>query len=239
MVERFSASVASRHMACHASADLETAIPGWVPPVEDPEADNAANQGTIKHALFAKVMELGTRDLEKFSEAVSYIATLRQTRRFKVLIEAPITANWLTTRPGTTADLVLYTQDELHIIDLKTGKIPVSPVENKQLMYYAVSYGHLAPRAKGATLHIVQPWADNMVGWFADTAHLQLFMMEAQAAEHAIQRGDRTFGPSNSCQFCPANPHGRGQKGSPLCPVLMDMYYPKIVDEAAILTLGD
>jgi len=235
MVERFSASVASRHMACHASADLETAIPGWVPPVEDDTADNAANRGTIMHALFAQVMGLGGADLEKFSAAVAYIAAQRKMRRYKVLVEAPITADWLSTKPGTTADLVLYTQDELHIIDLKTGKIPVSPVENKQLMYYAVSYGHLAPKARGATLHIVQPWADNMVGWFADTVHLELFMREAMAAEQDIQAGDRTFGPSDSCMFCPANPRSRGQKGHPLCPALMGMYYPEVLDELAIL----
>lgn len=236
MVERFSASVASRHMACHASAELETAIPGWVPPVEDPDADNAANQGTTKHALFAQVMDLGVRDLEKFSMAITYIADLRQKRRFKVLIEEPITAEWLKTKPGTTADLVLYTQDELHVIDLKTGKIPVSPVENKQLMYYAVSYGHLAPKAKGVTMHIVQPWAGVMESWYADTAKLQLFMKEARLAELNIQLGDRTFGPGDHCMFCPANPRSRGQKGHPLCPALMQMYYPEVLDEQALLS---
>lgn len=240
MVERFSASVASRHMACHASAELETAIPGWVAPVEDPDADNAANRGTIMHALFAQVMGLGATDLRKFSEAVSYIATLRQTRRFHTLIEQPITADWLKTKPGTTADLVLYTQDEIHVIDLKTGRIPVSPFENKQLMYYAVSYGHLAPKAKGVTMHIVQPWAGVMESWYADTAKLQLFMTEAKDAEFSINvLNDRTFGPSDSCMFCPANPRSRGKKGHPLCPALMQMYYPEVLDEQALLSLED
>jgi Protein of unknown function (DUF2800) len=240
VIERFSASVASRHIACHASADLETAIPGWAAPIKDPTADNAANRGTQTHELFAKVMNQGAKDLEKFSEAVSYIATLRQTRRFKVLIEEPIIADWLITKPGTTADLVLYTKDELHVIDLKTGKIPVPVFENEQLMYYAVSYGHLAPSAKGVTMHIIQPWADIMDSWYADSARLQLFMQEARDAEMQIHvLGDHTFSPSNSCTFCPANPHSRVAKGSPLCPVLMDMYYPKIVDDTAILSLED
>jgi hypothetical protein len=239
MVERFSASVASRHMACHASADLETAIPGWAPPIEDDKADNAANRGTIMHALFAQVMGLGARDLEKFSAAVTYIAELRQTRRFNVLIEQSTTAEWLATKPGTTADLVLYTRDEIHVIDLKTGKIPVSPVENRQLMYYAVTYGWLAPKAAGVHLHIVQPWAGYMGSWFADTAALQLFADEARAAEQLIQLGDRTFGPGDSCMFCPANPHSRGSKGHPMCPALMGMYYPEVLDEAEILSLED
>lgn len=239
MAERFSASAAGRHMHCHASAELETAIPGWVPPVEDEDADNAANRGTRMHEMFAGVMELNQRDMEKFSEAVAYVADLRSRRRFKVLIEAPITADWLDTKPGTTADLVLYTKDEIHVLDLKTGKIPVDPVGNVQLMYYAVSYGHLAPSAKGVTLHIVQPWADNTGSWYADAATLMTFMAEAQIAEYNIQHGDRTFGPGDHCMFCPANPRSRGAKGAPLCPALMDLYYPKFVDVDAILNLED
>lgn len=236
MIERFSASVASRHMACHASAELETAIPGWVPPIEDPTADNAANRGTQMHALFAKIMALGVSDLEKISAAVAYIATLRQRRRFKVLIEHPITADWLSTKPGTTADLVLYTKDEIHVIDLKAGRIPVSPIENEQLMYYALSYAHLAPKAPGAHLHIVQPWAGFMGEWFADSTTLFKFMSEAVADEMDILLGDRTFGPGDHCLFCPANPQGRGAKGRPFCPALMQMYYPQEpLDAAAII----
>jgi hypothetical protein len=191
------------------------------------------------HELFAQVMGLGATDLRKFSEAVSYIAELRQQRRFNVLIEAPITANWLSTKPGTTADLVLYVQDELHVVDLKTGKIPVSAFENKQLMYYAVSYGFLAPKAKGVTMHIVQPWADNTDSWYADTTFLANFMKEAQDAETKIQAGDRAFGPSDNCMFCPANPRSRGLKGHPLCPALMEMYYPRVMDIEAMLSLED
>ena len=67
MPERFSASVAARHMACHASANLDLAIPNWTPPVEDLAKDNAANRGTAMHEIFAKVMELPAKDIEKIS----------------------------------------------------------------------------------------------------------------------------------------------------------------------------
>lgn len=237
MPDRFSASVAARHMACHASADLPAAIPNYVAPVEDRAANNAANRGTNMHEVFAKVMELPAADMRRVSEAIAYIAELRTTRRFKVLVETPMKATWLQTAPGTTADLVLYTQDELHIIDLKTGKIAVDVVENEQLMFGAVTYGALAPKAKGATLHILQPWADGCNNWFADTNVLAKFMAEAQAAEAAIQQGDTTFGPSDHCKFCPANPHSRGAKGKPFCPVMLDLLYPGRVDEDEILGL--
>ena len=113
MPETFSASRASRFMQCHASANLELAIPDWQPPVVDPTVNNAANRGTHIHELFAKVMDLNPKNLQKFSEAVTYIAKLRQRRRFNVLIEETVEATCLSTSPKTTADTVLYVADEI------------------------------------------------------------------------------------------------------------------------------
>ena len=239
MPERLSASSAARHLACHASANLDLAIPGWTPPVEDRTVDNAANRGTAKHKLIEPIMELTPGELLQFSRYLQYIGELRKTRRFKVLIEAEVQATWLTTQPKTTADLVLYTQDEIHVLDGKWGKIPVEVIDNKQLMYYAVCFAPLAPKAKGVTLHVLQPALgdDGYNSWFVDTNQLKQFMAEVQAAERAIQAGDTTFGPSDECKFCPAFPHARGLKGKPLCPVTMQLLYPGVVDEDAILAL--
>lgn len=237
MPERLSASVAGRHMACHASAQLDLAIPNWTPPVEDRTADNAANRGSHKHKVLEPIMEMSAKDIGYMAQYLQYVADLRSTRRFKVLIEHPVKATWLTTQPGTTADLVLYTQDEIHVLDGKWGKIPVEVKENEQLLFYAACYGGLAPKAKGVTAHILQPYADNFESWFIDTNRLAQFMAEAQAAEAAIQGGSVTFGPGDHCKFCPANPHSRGQKGSPLCPAMMQMLYPSHVNEDEILSL--
>lgn len=234
-MERFSASSASKHLNCHASANLEVAIPGFVRPLVDPTANNAANRGTAMHDLFGQLMHLPPGDVENFSAALTYVAGVRRRRRFTTLIEQEVQAEWLAGKPNTTADLVLYTQDELHVLDLKTGKIPVSAIENDQLMYYAVTYGHLAPRAKGATLHIVQPWAGVMEEWYASALRLEAFMLDGQATEQAIQAGSTRFHPGNHCTFCVANPRSRAAKGKPSCPVLMQMFYPTTVDEAAIL----
>lgn len=236
MSERLSASVAGRHMACHASANLDLAIPNWVPPVRDPDK-GAKGVGLKYHGFFENIVNLPVRDITAFVSALEYIAQLRSTRRFKVLTEQSVTATWLVAQPKTTADLVLYTQDEIHVIDLKTGKIPVEVFENEQLLYYGVCYAPLAPKAKGVTLHIVQPWAGGNHSWHADTTRLGLFMDEARAAEAAILAKDVSFGPSDHCKFCPANPHSRGDKGAPLCPAMMHMLYPTIVDDDAILNL--
>ena len=85
-------------------------------------------------------------------------------------------------------------------------------------------------------LHIVQPWADVMDSWFADVSVIAQFMNEAVLAHDAIHAGSTQFSPGDSCQFCPANPHGRGLKGQPLCPAMMALLYPTIpLDEDEIL----
>lgn len=235
MAERFSASSAAKHMACPASANLDLAIPGWVQPPRT--IGGAADDGTFMHELFAKLMERSTRDLEHFIEALSYVHKLRQTRRFKVLVEQTIKAKWLTSQPDTQVDLVLYTQDEIHVLDLKWGKIRVEVIDNDQLMYYAVCFAHLAPKAKGVRLHIMQPKALNMESVFVTTTELKEWMDKAMAAEKKILAGDTTFGPSDHCKFCPANPHSRGEKGSPLCPAMTQLLYPRVLDEDDILNL--
>ena len=237
MPERTSASVAARHLACHASANLELAIPNWVPPVEDRTKDNAANRGTAKHKMLEPIMRLPAKEVLGMARYLQYVADLRATRRFNVLVEHSVTATWLDSNPQTTADLVLYTQDEIHILDGKWGKIPVDVHDNAQLKYYAVCYAGLAPRAKGVTVHILQPAIDNFDSVFVDTNELAQFMVEMQEAEQKIQAGSTKFGPSDECKFCPANPHSRSQKGKPLCPEMLQLLYPTYVDEAEMLGL--
>jgi len=224
-------------MACPASAHLDLAIPNWVAPVEDPTKDNAANRGTNMHEVFANVMTLPNADMQQLIKAMQYVADLRRTRRFKVLVEESIEASWLVSKPTTQVDLVLYTQDEIHVLDLKTGKIEVPVPDNAQLLYYAVCFAGLAPKAKGVNLHVLQPWADNMEHWFASAQVLADFMYEAQQAEKRVLAGDVTFGPSDHCKFCPANPHTRGLKGAPLCPAMMQILYPSHLDEDEILSM--
>lgn len=237
MPERFSASNAKKHMACHASANLELAIPEYVAPVEDRTANNAANRGTRKHELVEPIMELPASEIRQVAKYLEYVADVRARRRFKVMTEAKVTAEWLSSKPQTTADLVLYTQDEIHILDGKWGKVPVYVHDNAQLLYYAVCFAPLAPRAKGVTLHIMQPALDYYEELFVSAEDLKKFMDEAIATDMAIASGDLSFQPGDHCTFCPANPHSRGQKGSKFCPVLLDIYYPKPFDEDELLNL--
>lgn len=223
-------------MACHASAHLDLAIPNWTPPVVDPMAGQKG-VGTTLHALLEPILNLPGAQMQMIAKALAYIAEVRRRRRFQVLVEHPMQAAWLPSAPWTTADLVLHTADELHIIDTKFGKIPVEVVGNEQLLYYALTYGHLAPKAKEVHLHIVQPAFDNMEEWVADTNDLRQFAVKATLADKAIAAGSTKFGPSDHCVFCPANPHSRGDKGKPLCPAMMNLLYPSVIHEDEILDL--
>lgn len=236
MTERFSASAASRLIQCPASGNLDVAIPNWTPPVVDHDK-GAKGKGTAIHKIFEDAAAWTARDMRHIADAMDYVATLRAQRRFKVLTEYTTTAEWLPSKPQTTVDLVLYTQDEIHVVDYKTGKIPVQPELNAQLQFYALCVSDLAPKAKGVTVHIVQPWADIMDSWFADTNQLALFMDEAQRQEAKVTSQTVEFGPGDHCTFCPANPHTRGDKGYPLCPAMMQLLYPDSTDEEEILNL--
>ncbi len=231
-MEKFSASRAARLVACHGSADLKAAIPGW----QEPQQSTVASErGTELHTLFEKVNNLSTPDMFRFAEAITYVAQLRKPRRFKVLVEHTVDVDWLQRPSKSTADLVLYTKNELHIIDLKAGKIPVDSYDNSQLKFYALSFAHFAPKAEGVTGHIVQPWANNTNSTFYSAQELADFKQDVLSAEQDILDGDLTLTPSDECLFCPANPHSRGAKGSPFCPAMMNVLYPLQINEQEIL----
>ena len=236
MHDRLSASYAERLMACPGSADLEVSIPGFQYPVVD-EEKGAKGKGHLWHAALETIVGSTTPgELHNFIRALEYVAELRASRRFKVLTEATVEIPWLPTKPRTTVDLILYTQDELHILDYKTGKIPVGAFNNAQLLYYAAAWLHLAPKAKTVLLHIVQPWADNIDTWMVTRKRVSEFISELQAAEKEILAGSGALNPGDHCKFCAANPHTRGDKGTIMCPPMMDILYPRVtVDEEEIL----
>lgn len=239
MAERFSASVAAKHIACPASANLELAIPGYTPPPRD-GATPASIKGTNIHKILEDVGELTPKEMLGVAQAITYVAELRRTRRFQMLREFSMEGWWLTAdpKPRTTADVVLYVADEIHVVDYKFGRIPVEARGNAQGMYYALAALPLAPKAKGVRFHILQPFADNVDDVFFTLDELEEFRLDCVRAEAKIAAGDLTFGPSDHCTFCPANPWTRGAKGTASCPAMLQILYPQPpLDEDAILDL--
>jgi hypothetical protein len=242
MPERFSASNAAKHMACPASANLETAILGWTPPEPDDKV-RASDVGTSAHEVFDQLMGYTPSDLKHWVTVLEYIHALRAGRRFKVERELKVTADWLAPdpvtgqHPSSTLDLALHTQEELHILDLKWGKIPVPVFDNVQTIFYALCAVHLAPKAKGVTIHILQPRADNMESQYIPSTELKMWEAKLVAAQAKVINKDTTFGPSDYCNFCPAFPHSRSPKGRPLCPATMNLLYPPPFNEDELLDI--
>ena len=233
MPERMSASVADKHLACHASANLELAIPGWKEPTQTDT--KASAKGTAMHEVLETAGQYTPTEQIALARALLYIAELRQKRRFKQWLEAESTGWWLKQTPRTKADVVLAVQDEIHVVDYKFGTIKVEAAGNSQGKYYSLAFSPLAPKAKGVWFHIVQPMIDHYDSVFFTTAELEAFRLETLAAETAIMAGDVTFGPSDHCKFCPANPHGRGIKARPYCPAMMQLHYPMMLDVDDVL----
>ena len=108
-----------------------------------------------------------------------------------------------------TADCIIISGDEMHIIDLKYGKgVPVSAEGNPQLQLYALgAYDtyHLLYGIKTATLHIVQPRIDNISAWSLSIEDLLTFGEKAHEKALLADKGEGEYAAGEWCQFCPAN----------------------------------
>ena len=101
--------------------------------------------------------------------------------------------------------------DALHIMDYKNGRHRVSPVENKQMMLYALGAIRclkMRPFRK-VVLHIIQPNANSNVGesWETTEAGLREWAKRviAPAVAEIESGGMAEFGPSDkACHWCPA-----------------------------------
>lgn len=106
---------------------------------------------------------------------------------------------------GGTADATVIFEDQIHIIDLKTGKTPVSAVENKQMLTYALGAvnKHGMDNFTNVHLHIYQP---------GNISHVEYPMYKikdwANELVEIAKRADDPFEKPNpsskACHFCKA-----------------------------------
>lgn len=239
-MKKFSASQAERFIACHASADLEVAIPGFILPEDDAQREpnipenigfivdmidkvstdtgssKAASRGTMLHACVATLLAefMTSGKMEQLTELFIRLTHWMKQRRFKILIEELGWMDWLQQPVPTTADIVMHTNDELHIWDWKFGTMPVN-VAALQLKIYALVFLPLAPKAKGAWVHVLQPGNYAEVYFSMD----QLLAAKELVIKHEAEvlNGDLTFNTGKQCEFCPASPYTRGAKGNISC----------------------
>ena len=202
-------------MVCHAATDLEAALPGFIPPEDTGTV--ASRKGDDIHKVLASALSVGNNtDLKDIISMLNYVAFVRDQRKFSMLIEHRMLTLWMQKPVLTTADVILYTRDELHIIDHKSGSGLVDP-QCRQMFTYAAAalYEGLAPKATEVVLHINQPRANNQTSYSVSREDLMAFIELQKYHEKQLLAGDLTFTPMHAaCLFCPANPNGRGAKGS-------------------------
>lgn len=123
-----------------------------------------------------------------------------------------------------TCDCLMIGGGLLHIIDFKYGQgVPVSPVRNPQLMYYALGAYALFDGLENidtVRMSIVQPRIqEEPETWELPLSDLLSWAREVlQPAAEMAWRGEGTFCPGEHCRFCKAHPGCRGwqEKYGPL-----------------------
>ena len=190
------------------------------------------------------VEQLPPKMLRYVVDALEYYAQLIQdagvVRTRQIHAEESLVCDWLPSKPLTTPDVVILTDNTLDVLDWKTGTIPVDPMDNDQLMFYLASAlnTHVPRRSwHEYTLrgHVVQP--GNQASVTVEYDELMAWMQDAVTADRAILRKDLALQPGDHCTFCPANPHSRGDKAAPWCPPMFNMLYPDTTNNDEILDL--
>lgn len=105
------------------------------------------------------------------------------------------------------------------VLDYKTGKIKVSPVENDQLLFYALS-AYLDPvtsdlfdNVDKVVLAVVQPSAKNVVSrWDCDMTYLADYHQKAKEVIKKTKLKNPPLNPGSHCQWCPAAPYCKARK---------------------------
>jgi hypothetical protein len=194
-------------MQCPGSYRLESLMP-YEP------AGEAAAIGTAIHELSeiiltGKEVPAGT-DPDHLSMAQSYadfVNNLVENPR-KKLIEVNLDEGLKSLHPalGGTADAVLVDGNHLHILDLKTGRVPVDATDNKQLLTYALGAMRQlkAPNTIECTMHIYQPRVGHSK-WTVSGLRLELHGRRLQSAAELALTSDAPTSPSpDACRYCKA-----------------------------------
>lgn len=244
------ASTAYRFIACPGSVRMSRQAP-------EQKSSPYAEEGTAAHTLAERCFETDREPMsfvgeviykdfevtEEMAEAVTvYTDEVRRLYRESpegtlFNYEQRFHLDWLHEDLFGTNDACIYQPfGTLYVLDYKHGKgHAVSPVENFQLMYYALGASHKCNWAYSeAVLGIVQPRTGDGKPQYWETTpeRLKEFSEELVMAVLETEKEDAPLVPGEEqCKFCPA----RG-----FCPALRDFAYDTVVsvfDEAGQIEL--
>lgn len=207
-----SPSSSARWLRCTASVEA-------CKPYEN-RTNPAAAWGTACHALgelmikdmphpkTGEMIEGVEIDIEMMNTAIQYADYCRSLMNpYSVtMIEERFDLTFIAPDTFGTGDFTVLNDNELHIVDLKTGHNIVDAEENTQLMLYALGAIHELEDLydiETVTLHICQTRANHISTWSCDMGVIEQFRNFARKQAKAIMQGETTFVPhEKACKWC-------------------------------------
>lgn len=206
-----SASGSHRWMNCPGSALFSLEFP-------EQQTSRYAEEGTRAHELAERLLNghkaHETTDLEMLKNVCLYTAYVKnQAKGKKLSIEESNNLTWLHPElKRGTADAVIRGDWDIEVIDLKYGAgVAVSPVENSQLMMYALMALWDMERQcidetyESVTMTIVQPRCgeEHIRSWTTDIEYMKAFAEDLQAAAALAMTEKAPLKCGEHCQWCP------------------------------------
>lgn len=254
-----SPSGASRWLACTPSARLEQQFPN--------NESDAAAEGTLAHALGeAKIrLKAGMIDIEEYTKIRCEICTFiyysaemesltddyadyvieqfnnakAHTKDAVLLVESKLDLTEYVPEGFGTGDVIIIADSVLDFIDLKYGKgVPVSAVENKQMMLYALgalhAYGFMYD-IHTVRMTIYQPRIDNISTYEMSVMDLYEWAeKELKPKAQLAFNGEGKFNPGNACRFCRAKAVCKANADYNLQLAKYDFMDPKLLSDEEI-----
>lgn len=221
-----SASSAERWLNCTPSARLNEKIP-------DTQSFYAA-EGTLAHSIGELQIKLALKqitrqkynaDLKKLKEhelfyegmldevedytnyvLETYNEAVSKTKDAVIFLEETLDYSTYVPEGFGTGDCIIIADNEMEIIDLKFGKgVEVSPIENPQLMLYALGayekYGFIYGIDK-ITMTIAQVRLNNISSWTISTEMLEEWAESIKEKAYLAFQGKGELVPGKWCTFC-------------------------------------
>lgn len=247
---RFSPSAADRRLHCTPSLVLEEQF-------ED-EQSNYAAEGSAGHALAEHLIKRYLKQqttrpvsdyyteelLESVDEYVAFATGEIEQARLECkdpvfAVEQRVDASEYVEGCFGTADMVIITDEMVHIIDLKLGKgVPVYAENNPQLMIYGLgllSMAEMLYDPKVVRLTIFQPRINNSSTWDIAPEELKKWGEEVLRPRGAMAlMGIGEYKAGSWCRFCKARNRCRARAEEFLSLAQMEFREPALLSDQEI-----
>ena len=189
-----------RWSTCPGAITLQEKLGDLLPPDNGSEA---ATLGTQLHDTAERALKGECEPCEATQFYVSFCRQLAAQKDAEMIVEARVPLFYSREEHGY-ADCVIRTDETVHVVDLKTGSIPVDAVNNWQLAIYA--YGMGMTSTEVFTMTIIQN--NEAKSWSLSVDQIEALSsvigVKAQAALnpyiHELNASDE------ACMWCPCKP---------------------------------